>query len=75
MTPRLFPSFPVGAVRCDAVRCGAMNSLSLGAQNPAVDQAVLRSFQRIKDIGQGVTVFTVSRLQTHSLISNTVQLW
>ncbi|CAN0158613.1 unnamed protein product, partial [Scytosiphon promiscuus] len=40
----------------------------------AVDDAVLGFIQRIKDIGQGVTVFTISRLQTHSLISNTVQL-
>ncbi|CAN0541441.1 unnamed protein product, partial [Ectocarpus sp. 12 AP-2014] len=43
-------------------------------QDPVVDDAVLGFIQRIKDIGQGVTVFTVSRLQTHSLISNTVQL-
>ncbi|CAM9861406.1 unnamed protein product [Ectocarpus sp. 4 AP-2014] len=44
------------------------------AKDPVVDDAVLGFIQRIKDIGQGVTVFTVSRLQTHSLISNTVQL-
>ncbi|CBN74872.1 expressed unknown protein [Ectocarpus siliculosus] len=43
-------------------------------QDPVVDDAVLGFIQRIKDIGQGMTVFTVSRLQTHSLISNTVQL-
>ncbi|CAN0490896.1 unnamed protein product, partial [Hapterophycus canaliculatus] len=44
-------------------------------QDPAVDDAILGFIQRIKDIGQGVTVFTISKLQTHSLISNTVQLW
>eukprot|EP00752_Nemacystus_decipiens_P006330 g5706.t1 len=43
-------------------------------KDPAVDNAVVSYIQRIKDIGQGVTVYTMSNLQTHSLISNTVQL-
>lgn len=40
-----------------------------------MDDALLGFMQRIREIGQGVTAYTVSRLQTHSLISNTVQLW
>lgn len=61
-----------------AILCALWNDMSerrKAGLEPEADAVLARFMDSLQVIGQGITAFSLSSLQTHSLISNTVQLW